>query len=555
MKQLLLFCMLLLTTWSVRSQISLNNHTTPLDGPFPSLPTVASGPQTRITTCDNDTVLYPLAKAIGASLYDLVGNGGGSYGEGVAQWYPAPNPITIYGFVFHGRAAHDDVVVNARLYTSTADSLPLLQLASVPVTLDSTGPILSQMTRYAMFATPITVTTPYLVAVEGQLLSTDTFNLVLSSDGSGGEEYLSQIRALGTVWLGAEEAYAVDADFLAYPITSYDLNASFAASSACAGEDVEFTNLSSDILGSRFYNQAAFFDMLETSYSWDFGDGSEIENTENPEHEYPNGGDYVVNLTDTLFGWTMNCSTDTSVLVSVTDLVLTADVTPITCHGEDNGEIDLSVDEGTPAYTYNWSNGAVTQDVSNLEPDSYTVIVTDLNGCTDTMTTTITEPDELLVSGTVTQQTTGNDASIDIDVEGGTEAYTYAWSNGETTEDIDGLSDGTYTVVVTDDNGCMDSATFIVDDLGLEDFAAGWLQLYPNPTTGIVNISITNYPGEAIALEVHDVTGKIVRQSVITGEAGTLETTCDLTYLAPGNYTITLGNEQVSHTQQFVLLK
>lgn len=98
-----------------------------------------------------------------------------------------------------------------------------------------------------------------------------------------------------------------------------------------------------------------------------------------------------------------------------------------------------------------------TEDISNLSPGTYTVVITDDNGCTATTNATVTEPDELDLSTVVTNIgcSGGSTGAIDLTVSGGISPYQYFWTPGSaTTEDISNLTGGTYTVVVTDDNGC-----------------------------------------------------------------------------------------------------
>ncbi|MDQ3049698.1 MAG: SprB repeat-containing protein [Bacteroidota bacterium] len=128
----------------------------------------------------------------------------------------------------------------------------------------------------------------------------------------------------------------------------------------------------------------------------------------------------------------------------------------ITCFDANNGSIDLTVTGGTLNYSYDWSNGASTEDISGLAAGTYTVIVTDGNGCTATLSVEITQPLLLEVMEAHSDETCNesNNGSINLGVMGGTPDYSYNWSNGETTQDISGLVAGTYTVTVTDDNGC-----------------------------------------------------------------------------------------------------
>ncbi|MDN5200458.1 OmpA family protein [Fulvivirgaceae bacterium BMA10] len=133
------------------------------------------------------------------------------------------------------------------------------------------------------------------------------------------------------------------------------------------------------------------------------------------------------------------------------------DVSNILCSGDSVGRIDISVSGGSPPYTYKWSNGATTQDISNLLAGSYDVTVMDSKGCTEVSTVRVIEPKALTLSFDDIKNIRcygDNGGAINIDVDGGVTPYTYKWSNGATTQDITGISAGNYSVEVVDANGC-----------------------------------------------------------------------------------------------------
>ena len=106
-----------------------------------------------------------------------------------------------------------------------------------------------------------------------------------------------------------------------------------------------------------------------------------------------------------------------------------------------------------------WSNGATTEDLTGLGAGTYELTVTDANGCEVSIDggVEITEPNilEIAIDATADASCNGaTDGSIDITVSGGTAPYSYAWSNGATTEDLAGLGAGTYELTITDANGC-----------------------------------------------------------------------------------------------------
>ncbi|MBK9193928.1 MAG: gliding motility-associated C-terminal domain-containing protein [Flavobacteriales bacterium] len=134
----------------------------------------------------------------------------------------------------------------------------------------------------------------------------------------------------------------------------------------------------------------------------------------------------------------------------------------VLCNGGDDGSIDLGVLAGTGPYSFDWSNGDDSEDISDLDADDYTVTITDAMGCTWSGTYTVGENAALVVDSTITvhgngynvSSYNGTDGSIALDVTGGTAPYTYDWSNGATIANVNALATGTYNVTITDANGC-----------------------------------------------------------------------------------------------------
>ena len=145
------------------------------------------------------------------------------------------------------------------------------------------------------------------------------------------------------------------------------------------------------------------------------------------------------------------------------DINLSAQDNP--CAGDMLGSIDATVSGGSMPYTFNWSNGAVTEDLNGLPSGTYTLTVTDSEGCTASAETNIEAPAPLQVSLDKTDIFCDDDAtgSITAVVSGGTPAYTYEWSNGATTASIDNLEAGQYTVTVTDLNECSAIASVTIE--------------------------------------------------------------------------------------------
>jgi hypothetical protein len=153
--------------------------------------------------------------------------------------------------------------------------------------------------------------------------------------------------------------------------------------------------------------------------------------------------------------------------VPVCNMTSSATVSNVLCNGQATGASTVTPSGGTAPYTYAWSNGATSQTANNLPSGSYTVTVTDANGCTDQMSVTINQPQSSLVT-TATQVNVlcfGNPSgSIDLSVSGGTGPYVYSWSNGSTTQDISNLAGGSYTGTVTDVLGCTASTSVTITE-------------------------------------------------------------------------------------------
>lgn len=156
--------------------------------------------------------------------------------------------------------------------------------------------------------------------------------------------------------------------------------------------------------------------------------------------------------------------TITQVLANPTALVSSVTGTDVTCNGANDGAADLTVSGGTAPYYYQWSTFQTSEDITGLGGGLYYVITNDANGCQVRDSVLINEPAPLVLSTVVTNITcfNSNDGAIDLTVTGGTSPYTYAWSNGATTEDLSNLGGGTYAVTVTDAHGCTASTSVLL---------------------------------------------------------------------------------------------
>ena len=153
--------------------------------------------------------------------------------------------------------------------------------------------------------------------------------------------------------------------------------------------------------------------------------------------------------------------------------------------GQNNGTATATVNGGTPPYDYVWTSGDSTAIADSLTAGIYVLNVTDSIGCTKTDSTTISDvpgPTVTLDSILDVSCYGGNDGAIYLTVSGGTPPYSFSWSDGNTTEDLSGLVSGTYTVDISDSNGCIisDSATISESSAGPQTSSIiGWTQVSP----------------------------------------------------------------------------
>ena len=190
-------------------------------------------------------------------------------------------------------------------------------------------------------------------------------------------------------------------------------------------------------------------------------------------------------------------------------------ITDITCFGSATGSLEAIAGGGVPldpntnnglSYYYTWYimdntgqwtmiNNQDSNILTNVVAGNYKVIITDANGITAENTFILSQPDQISILGTVENVlcNTGNDGSIQLQITGGTPPYTYHWNNGATTQNLNNLVAGNYTVTVTDANNCQSDANFEITQPDALDINISQLS---NPTCydaddGSINLSVT----------------------------------------------------------------
>ncbi len=233
-------------------------------------------------------------------------------------------------------------------------------------------------------------------------------------------------------------------------------------------------------------------------------------------------GTYTVTVSDAN-GCTL---VDSGIVAEPTAVTATFTVTDASCSGLNDGSITLTPGGGTPGYTFSWSNSATTQNLTGISSGKYFVTITDLNGCTKLDSATVN--DGVSISIAVDSLANidcngGTNGFIKVSATSGTTPYTYLWSTTAITDTIGGLSAGSYTVTITDANGCFKDTTIVITEPS---------QLIPSTATTNVSCS-----GNADGTATASATGGT---SPYTFNWSTLQTGPSITGLAAGNYTVTV---------------
>jgi len=241
-----------------------------------------------------------------------------------------------------------------------------------------------------------------------------------------------------------------------------------------------------------------------TSYFWDFGDGNTSADP-NGVHNYSENGNYEVCLTVT-----NECGENTycqSIDIDVEALQASGAISNVKCAGGSTGAIQLTVSGGVSPYSIEWSTGDEdVLELTGLTAGEYTAVMTDAEGNQQTLSFEITEPNALAVMDlTINNSSSSEDnGSITFDITGGTPDYNYEWSNGATTQNLDDLAPGDYSLTVTDANGCVESFgpfTVGVSSSSSNELVVNKFEIFPNPARDNVNI-IVSLPGNVSPIEL-----------------------------------------------------
>lgn len=236
-----------------------------------------------------------------------------------------------------------------------------------------------------------------------------------------------------------------------------------------------------------------------TPYNYIWSNGSTSEDISNLA-----AGSYSLTSNDN-----NNCITSISVIISEpAALSISKNSVGLKCYGDTVGNINITPAGGTLPYAYLWSNGAITQDLTNIHSGTYDLILTDANSCVLYDTTVISQPDSLTLTLTSPVSSSGynialyngTDGSIASVVNGGTSPYTYLWSNGSTDDALSSLNAGNYSLTVADDNGCIVFGEIVLTQPLILEMPEGFSPNHDDKNDLFVVHGIDAYPNNTLTI-------------------------------------------------------
>ena len=215
-------------------------------------------------------------------------------------------------------------------------------------------------------------------------------------------------------------------------------------------------------------------------------------------------------------------------------------VEDVSCNGGDDGNATISIAGGVGPYMMNWQGA----DSTSLSADTYEVIITDVNNCTETINVEISQPTAVVATFNASQTPFTASAS------GGTPPYTYEWlyfgnyqSSGTT---FSPTESGEYTLVATDANDCEGRVMRVYNTVGVKEFEDLEVLIYPNPVTDYFNIEIKSVTtSEDFSFKLLDARGRVVKEDSFKRQIK-----INRNAIAPGLYVIVISSQDISYQEK-----
>ena len=285
------------------------------------------------------------------------------------------------------------------------------------------------------------------------------------------------------------------------------------------------------------------------SYYWNTGDST--SNIINISY-----GSYQLTVTDS-----NNCVTVENITVNQpNDLFAYFNLDYVSCFGLSDGNIDATVTGGTPPFSFLWSTGDTSEDLFNIPSDMYVLSLLDSNNCFFTDTIVVFEPDQIVASLTI------NSGNLESLGSGGTMPYTYdiydpsgnlfasTSNNMGVSFSINPVVLGTYTLVVTDANGCVDSSqanllpSTITEIQTINDF-----KIYPNPSNNVFNISFSSMKKQNFDISIFNVLGERIFNEYHHNLIGEFTCSFNLNNFERSIYFLEISSDQTIINKKLIL--
>jgi hypothetical protein len=286
-------------------------------------------------------------------------------------------------------------------------------------------------------------------------------------------------------------------------------------------------------------------------YNYDIGSGGQFNST----FTGLNGGTYTVSITDGSGCMTTTAATLTNPSLISSNVLVSSNYNgaDISCNGASDGEATAAASGGTGALTYAWSNGQTGLLATNLSATAYTVTITDANGCTTNDAVVISEPS--ILSGVAVDNGNGTATANGV---GGTAGYTYLWdavAGNQTTATATGLvNNGTYTVTITDANGCTTVTSVTINIVGLNQISdLSAFDVIPNPNAGSFQVNVSFGVAKEARVRLTNVLGQVLKEYTYSDASFSIPV--ELSDQASGVYFVVLQTGEQSITKKVVVAK
>ncbi len=302
-------------------------------------------------------------------------------GELTSTAFPNAHPLTISQLMFSGKLKPGGSATNkARLGIWTVEPgtyKPLALLSSGQVTIDPSGDYYYTVT----LPTPVTISDTFAVTIANETVS-DTIDVYMTDPNHTQTQELISFYNYQGFWETMPESNFVETEVVLMPVVSYDLAADYRADAlTCANTPLPFTNMSSSIFENRVFNLYQFNlkwvtgTTVDSTFAWDFGDGTPVVYAKNPVHTFTTPGTYTVSLTGSTKGYFSTGCSDTKTM----NVVVKGNIESLfTIDSSKSPKITFTntSKNSEPSTVYSWTfgDGGTSSDTNPVH--SYTVVGT-----------------------------------------------------------------------------------------------------------------------------------------------------------------------------------